>query len=74
MHVLVIGAGIIGVTTAFELRQRGFEVTVVDRHAGVAQEASYGNAGVISTAYAGPWASRACRRRFSVICGAATRR
>ena len=56
MHVLVIGAGIIGVTTAFELRQRGFEVTVVDRHAGVAQEASYGNAGVISTAYAGPWA------------------
>jgi D-amino-acid dehydrogenase len=56
MHVLVIGAGIIGVTTAFELRQRGFEVTVADRRAGVAQEASYGNAGVISTAYAGPWA------------------
>ena len=56
MHVLVVGAGIIGVTTAFELRGRGFEVTVLDRRAGVAQEASYGNAGVISTAYAGPWA------------------
>ncbi len=56
MHVLVIGAGIIGVTTAFELRQRGFEVTVLERRSGVAQEASYGNAGVISTAYAGPWA------------------
>jgi D-amino-acid dehydrogenase len=56
MHVIVIGAGIIGVTTAFELRQRGFEGTVIDRHPGVAQEASYGNAGVISTAYAGPWA------------------
>lgn len=56
MHVLVIGAGVIGVTTAFELRERGFEVTVVDRRPGVAQEASYGNAGVISTAYAGPWA------------------
>ena len=56
MHVLVIGAGIIGVTTAFELRGRGFEVTVIDRRPGVAQEASYGNAGVISTAYAGPWA------------------
>ena len=56
MHVLVIGAGIIGVTTAFELRERGFEVTVVDRRPGVAQEASYANAGVISTAYAGPWA------------------
>jgi len=56
MHVLVIGAGVIGVATAFELRARGFDVTVVDRHPGVAQEASYGNAGVISTAYAGPWA------------------
>jgi len=56
MHVLVVGAGIIGVTTAFELRERGFAVTVLDRRAGVAQEASYGNAGVISTAYAGPWA------------------
>lgn len=56
MHVIVIGAGIIGVTTAFELRTRGFEVTVLERNAGVAQEASFGNAGVISTAYAGPWA------------------
>jgi D-amino-acid dehydrogenase len=56
MHIVVIGAGIIGVTTAFELRTRGFEVTVLERHSGIAQEASYGNAGVISTAYAGPWA------------------
>lgn len=56
MHVVVIGAGIIGVTTAFELRARGFEVTVLERNRGVAQEASFGNAGVISTACAGPWA------------------
>ncbi len=56
MHVLVVGAGVIGVTTAFELRSRGFEVTVVERQRGVAREASYGNAGVLSTAYAGPWA------------------
>jgi D-amino-acid dehydrogenase len=56
MRVLVIGAGVIGVTTAYELRQRGFQVTVVDRRPGVAREASYGNAGVVSTAYAGPWA------------------
>ena len=56
MHVLVIGAGIIGVTTAYELRLRGFEVTVLDRRPGVAQEASYANAGVLSVAYAGPWA------------------
>jgi D-amino-acid dehydrogenase len=56
MHVAVIGAGIIGVTTAFELRARGFEVTVLERNAGVAQEASFGNAGVLSTGYTGPWA------------------
>ncbi len=56
MHVLVIGAGVIGATTAFELRRRGLEVTVVDRRPGVAQEASFGNAGVLSTSYAGPWA------------------
>lgn len=54
--MLVVGAGIIGVTTAFELRRQGFDVTVLERHGGVAQEASYGNAGVLSTAYAGPWA------------------
>jgi len=56
MHVLVVGAGVIGVTTAFELRQRGFEVTVLERRPGVAQEASYANAGVLSVAYARPWA------------------
>ena len=56
MHIVVIGAGVIGVTTALELRERGHEVAVLDRRPGVAQEASYGNAGVISTAYAGPWA------------------
>jgi len=56
MHIVVIGAGIIGVTTAFELRSRGFEVTVLERRPGVAQEASYANAGVISASYAGPWA------------------
>jgi D-amino-acid dehydrogenase len=56
MHVLVVGAGIVGVTTAFELRSRGFDVTVLDRRPGVAQEASYANAGVLSAAYAGPWA------------------
>jgi D-amino-acid dehydrogenase len=56
MRVLVIGAGIIGVTTAYELRARGFEVTVLERNPGVAQEASFGNAGVISIAYTAPWA------------------
>ncbi|MCA3219482.1 MAG: D-amino acid dehydrogenase [Burkholderiales bacterium] len=56
MRVLVIGGGIIGVTTAYSLRQRGLEVTVLERNAGVAQEASFANAGVIAPSYAAPWA------------------
>lgn len=56
MHVVVIGAGIIGVTTAYYLRQSGADVTVVERNSGVAQEASFANAGVIAPAYVAPWA------------------
>jgi D-amino-acid dehydrogenase len=56
MHVAVIGAGIIGVTTAHALRQLGLEVTVVERRGGVAQEASFANAGVLAPAYVSPWA------------------
>ena len=56
MHVAVIGAGIIGVTSAYYLREQGFEVTVVERNAGVAQEASFANAGVIAPGYVSPWA------------------
>jgi D-amino-acid dehydrogenase len=56
MQVLVIGGGIIGVTTAYCLRQRGLEVTVLERNAGVAQEASFANAGVIAPSYVAPWA------------------
>jgi D-amino-acid dehydrogenase len=57
MHVVVIGAGIIGVTTAYWLRQAGCEVTVVERNSGVAQEASFANGGVISPGYTGPLAA-----------------
>lgn len=57
MRVLVLGAGVIGVTTAWYLRQHGFEVTVVDRRADVGLETSYANAGQISPGYATPWAA-----------------
>lgn len=57
MHVLVIGAGVIGVTTAYALRQQGCEVTVLERSSGVAQGASFANGGVLSHGYAGPWAA-----------------
>lgn len=57
MRVIVVGAGIIGVTTAYELAAEGFSVAVVDRRAGVAQETSFGNAGVIAPGYVTPWAA-----------------
>jgi len=56
MKVLVMGAGVIGVTTAYYLAKAGFEVTVVDRQPGVALETSFANAGEISPGYASPWA------------------
>ncbi len=51
MHVVVIGAGVIGVTTAYYLSQQGCEVTVVDRLNGVADGATYANAGQLSYSF-----------------------
>jgi D-amino-acid dehydrogenase len=56
MHIIVIGAGIIGVCSAYYLRRAGHDVTVIERRAGVAQEASHANAGVIAPSYVAPWA------------------
>jgi D-amino-acid dehydrogenase len=56
VHVIVVGAGIIGVCSAYYLRRAGHEVTVIERRAGVAQEASHANAGVIAPGYVAPWA------------------
>lgn len=57
MKVVVVGAGIIGVCTAYYLRRAGLDVTVLDRRPGVAQEASFANAGVLAPGYVGPWAA-----------------
>ena len=57
MKIAVIGAGIIGVTTAFELAVDGHAVTVFERRAAVAEETSFANAGVIAPAYVTPWAA-----------------
>jgi D-amino-acid dehydrogenase len=57
MHVIVIGGGIVGVTSAYFLRQAGCEVTLVERNSGVAQETSFANAGIIAPGYATPWAA-----------------
>ncbi|OOG45357.1 D-amino acid dehydrogenase [Polaromonas sp. A23] len=57
MKIIVMGAGIIGVSTAWHLVQRGHEVTVVDRQAGAAMETSFANAAQISVSYCEPWAN-----------------
>lgn len=57
MKVLVLGAGVIGVSTAYYLRRNGFEVTVVDRQPDVGLETSFANAGQVSPGYATPWAA-----------------
>ncbi|SDN95830.1 D-amino acid dehydrogenase [Polaromonas sp. JS666] len=57
MKVLVLGAGVIGTTTAYYLARAGHEVTVVDRQPGPARETSFANAGQVSPGYAAPWAA-----------------
>ena len=57
MKIAVIGAGIVGVTTAFELAVDGNEVTVFERRASVAEETSFANAGVVAPGYVTPWAA-----------------
>ena len=57
MKVIVLGAGLLGVTSAYFLRQQGHEVTVVDRQASPAAETSFANGGQISVSHAEPWAN-----------------
>ncbi|MEE8534193.1 MAG: FAD-dependent oxidoreductase, partial [Alphaproteobacteria bacterium] len=57
MKAIVMGGGVIGVTTAYYLAKSGHEVTVIERNAGPAEEASYGNAGIIAPGHAYSWAS-----------------
>ena len=57
MRVIVLGSGVVGVTTAYYLAKAGHEVTVIDRQPGPALETSFANAGQISPGYASPWAA-----------------
>ncbi|MDQ8033075.1 D-amino acid dehydrogenase [Bordetella genomosp. 1] len=57
MKVAVLGSGIIGVSTAWWLKQAGHDVVVVDRCTGAAQETSLANGSQISVSYAEPWAN-----------------
>ena len=57
MKIAVIGAGIIGVTTAYELACDSHEVTVFERRGAAAEETSFANAGIVAPGYVTPWAA-----------------
>lgn len=59
MKVLVLGAGIVGISTAWYLAEEGHEVTVVDRQADAALETSFANGAQISVSFCEPWANAA---------------
>ncbi|MDR2637272.1 MAG: D-amino acid dehydrogenase [Zoogloeaceae bacterium] len=57
MNILVLGAGVVGTTTAWYLRQAGHEVTVIERREAAGMETSFANGGQISVSHAEPWAN-----------------
>jgi D-amino-acid dehydrogenase len=57
MKIAVIGSGIVGVTSAYELATDGHEVTVFEQRGSAAEEASFANAGVVAPGYVTPWAA-----------------
>ena len=64
MHVLVLGAGVIGVASAWYLGKAGHEVTLVDRHDAAGLETSFANGGQISVSHAQPWANPRVPRKI----------
>ena len=57
MKVVVLGAGVVGVASAWYLSKAGHEVTVIDRHSAAGMETSFANGGQISVSHAEPWAN-----------------
>ncbi len=57
MKICVLGAGVLGVTSAYELAKRGHEVTVIERNAEPARECSFANGGQLSYSHSEPWAN-----------------
>ncbi len=61
MKIAIVGAGIIGVTTAWELASDGHEVAVFERCGAAAEECSFANAGIVAPGYVTPWAAPGMR-------------
>jgi D-amino-acid dehydrogenase len=57
MRIVVLGGGVVGVTTAYQLQKDGHEVVVLERNSEVASEASWGNAGMIAPGHSFVWSS-----------------
>ena len=57
MRVIVLGSGVVGITSAYYLARAGFDVTVIDRQPSAAMETSFANAGQVSPGYSAPWAA-----------------
>lgn len=57
MKVLILGAGVVGVSSAWYLAKAGHEVTVIDRQPGAGLETSFANGGQISVSHAEPWSN-----------------
>jgi D-amino-acid dehydrogenase len=57
MHVMVIGAGVMGVSTAYFLQKHGCQVSVIDAHASPARVCSYANGGFLSAGLSAPWSA-----------------
>ena len=57
MKIVVLGSGVVGVTTAYYLARAGHEVEVIDRREAPALETSFANAGEVSPGYSSPWAA-----------------
>jgi D-amino-acid dehydrogenase len=64
MKIAIVGAGVIGVTTAYELARDGHEVTVFERNSSIAVESSFANAGIVAPGYVAPWAAPGMPLKF----------
>lgn len=62
MKVIIIGSGLIGLTTAYFLKCRGHEVTVIDREAGPGRDTSFANGALLTPSMAEPWNAPGCWR------------